>query len=155
MIIKNPFFTLFIFVTTCVVSQNNTRELTNVLHENTTLTKNTTYLVNDFITVSNNAILTIEEGVVFRNVNDGQVIIILEEQAKLIAQGSYKAPITAVTANGDAESSIIVKPSTSFDTDFASNVTNNFRYNGFKNPTILINPNDVENTKIAMNEIEF
>lgn len=155
MTVKNFFFTLFIFITTCVFSQENMQQLPNVLIEDTTLSKNTTYLVDNFITISTHAILTIEEGVVFKNINNGQVVIILKEQSKLIAQGSYKAPITAVTANGDTASSIIIKPSASFDMDATSGATDKFSYDGFKNPTILINPNTIENTKVAVSEIDF
>ena len=60
---------------------------------NTTWTKNNTYLMNGFVYVKNNAVLTIEPGTVIKGDKASRATLIITRGAKLIADGTLNEPI--------------------------------------------------------------
>lgn len=149
------FVLAFTFVSSFSIAQEkNNTELTNPIIRDITLTKNTTYIVPKELLVSNNAILTIEEGVVLQNQNNDKITIIIDTGSKVIASGSHENPITAATKPDSIEKPSIVMKSAGSTKDMAV-VGNDFNYESIKNPTILMNPASAPNTEISSVQSDF
>ncbi|HOY31291.1 MAG TPA: T9SS type A sorting domain-containing protein [Bacteroidales bacterium] len=72
----------------------------DTIKTNTTWTSNNTYLLNGWIYVKNNAVLTIQPGTVIRGDYTNKGALIIERGSKLIAEGTSSQPIV-FTSNED------------------------------------------------------
>lgn len=143
---------IFIVPTLCF-SQTTEQQLADVINTSMTLEKNTTYLVPDVIRISKGAVLSIEEGVTFKNVKNDKVTIILESGAKVIASGSYENPITAITDNKEEKAFIVMKSSK---LEYDNNLVDNYYYyKSIENPTVLMSKGSTENTVISSVDSDF
>ena len=117
-----------------------------------TLTKNTTYSVNDVIQVYNGAILQIEEGVILRSTNNSNITFVITEGSKVIALGSYTNPIKAIGSEITSEQPTIIMTSSLAKED---NTTNQFSYRSINNPTLLKSQQPISNTAISSANSNF
>ncbi|MBW1299094.1 hypothetical protein [Aquimarina litoralis] len=115
--------------------QEDYEHIKSPIISSTTLKANTTYIVSNEILITNNATLTIEEGVTLKNPENHEVIISIENGSRVIASGSYDNPILAST--NSSEKPIIVMKSSRQKAD-NSVVDNFFYYKSIENPTILM-----------------
>ena len=71
--------------------------LAGAITENTTLSNTGTYLLQGTVYVTNNAILTIEQGTIIRGDFDTNGALVITKGAKIMAQGSQSFPIVFTT----------------------------------------------------------
>lgn len=144
---------LLIIIPNITISQANTtkEQLPKRINSDFTLTKNTTYIVDDIINISNGAILHIEEGVILQSTDSSNITFIITEGSRVIASGSYTNPIKTTTQQNTSEQPIIVMTS-SLTKD---NTTNQFRYKSIDNPTILMSQQPFTNTVIGSVDSTF
>lgn len=128
MIMKKAFLLVAVFVSCFTFSQENldikdnmnwTRNWTNfdpkhetyntpdamipnIIEENTTLNRDTVYLMSGIVYVVNNATLTIEPGTLIRCEAEGATSLVVTKGAKLIAEGTKDLPIV-FTSNKSAK----------------------------------------------------
>ncbi|MFC5044945.1 hypothetical protein ACFSTE_21210 [Aquimarina hainanensis] len=140
---KINYIPLFVFLccfSAVIFSQQKASVLPVIISENMILTKNTMYTFENNITIINNAILTIEEGVTFKNPKKASITFFVEGGSKVVASGSYQNPISVITDKNTDRSTITVTSISGKDMN-GSAPFSSYSYNKIENPTILINTN--------------
>lgn len=132
--------TCLLLISNFALAQQSFNSVPQILLEDMTLKKNTKYQINHQVTISNKAILYIEEGVVLVSEDDNGVILIIDNGSKVVANGSFKAPITIVNNKElESEPSIIMK---SIDSNvLQNNNASGFTYLKINNPIVVTNLN--------------
>lgn len=147
--------TNYLFNLTCVLlisnftlAQQSLNSVPQILLEDMTLQKNTKYQIDHQVTISNKAILYIEEGVVLVSKDGNAVILIIDNGSKVVANGSFNAPITIGNdVKTKREPSIIMK---SLESNLKqNNDTSGFTYLKINNPIVVANLNSFEPTEAA------
>lgn len=147
--------TNYLFKLTCVLlisnlalAQQSFNSVPQILLEDMTLKKNTKYQIDHQVTISNKAILYIEEGVVLVSKDDNGVILIIDNGSKVVANGTFSAPITILQdGKTESDSSIIMKSSQP--NEKHNNDSSGFTYLKINNPIVVANLNSFEPTEAA------
>jgi len=153
--IKNyfPLCLVLIVLSSHSFAQENNKTLNHPIITSTILTANTIYIVPEEILVSNNATLTIEEGVMLKNQNNHKITIVIDNGSKVVASGSYDNPIKVSTNSENKEKPVIIMRSSG--QDGQQNIAdNNFYYESIENPTIWMSPKST-NTEISSVQSDF
>jgi len=127
------------------ISAQDLQEIPKVILKNTTLTKNTTYMADEYITVSQGATLIIEEGVTLNSKNHNKIVFIIDNGSKIIAKGSADYPIKTMQEN-EKPLPIIMTNSMTKDNKI---VGSQFSYKNIDYPTMVVNTNPYTHTDIG------
>ncbi len=143
-----PLFIVLFAITNLLNAQETQEILPKVLLKNTTLTKNTTYIIDNDITISNESILIIEEGVTLKSKNNSKITFIIDSGSKVIANGSYDAPIsTQNMEETDKNPGIIMKSAVSANSEKIT--SREYAYENIDNPTMIVNTNTFMPSEIS------
>ncbi|WP_025742106.1 hypothetical protein [Aquimarina pacifica] len=135
-----PLIIVLFLAVNLINAQDDQEILPKILLKNTTLNKNTTYIIDDNITISNGSVLIIEEGVQLKSKNNTEITFIIDSGSRVIANGSYDSPITTLKeGEKDKQPSIIMKSSISGNSQKIT--SRQYVYENINNPTMVVNTN--------------
>ncbi len=152
---KTNYITYLFLLLCCTFTLSGQDQNTNVLSkhisQNTTLLKSQTYSYTDDIYISNNATLTIEEGVIFKCNEGKHLTFIIEGGSKVIASGTEALPILI-----NSDSTIVKKPIIMVKSPSGSkNNIASFSYKRIDNPTIIMNQNPSKKSAVSNRDDEY
>lgn len=146
---KKNYYLLVLFLGSFLISfaQSTTETLPTIIKENTILKRNTTYVLETNVIIGKNVVVRIQEGVKFMSKSNDNSTFLMEPGAKIVANGTYDKPITAVSEDNKTIDLIVrTVPLETTDIVHSEDLT----YRNIQNPMVLFNTQD-ESTDVYAN----